>query len=124
MREVPHGPGVVNVELLIIRLRTRAEAGCDGEDVVLLDRRRGCTKAYSALNSIDGLLFPLRIDRAVVVGADRNGDSPPRHCKLRIQLGSALERTNRLLVIEGINKTQALVKKLLRLGIARGGRVV
>ena len=71
-----------------------------------------------------GLLQPIGLGRlVVVVGAERERHAPVRHRGFRIELGRALERAERLLVVEAEEQRQALVEVLLRLGARSLDRV-
>ena len=83
-------------------------------------RRRIGRQILRLLNGIVRFLEPFRISRIVVIRANRFSYAPVSHCHFRIKLGGVLERTRGFIVIEGIDIAQALVKKLLRLGIGGG----
>ena len=70
------------------------------------------------------VLVTLRIRRIIVVRSNGFRDAPVGHRQLGIEFGGVLERSCRLVMIEGINKAQPLIKKLLRLRIMRGNRVM
>ena len=65
------------------------------------------------------LLRPVVVDIEVVVGTERPRDAPVRHRRLRIELGRALERADRFLVVEAEDQVEALVEVALRLGVRR-----
>ena len=72
----------------------------------------------------DSGILSVGIRGVVIVGPYSLGDAPIGHCEFRIEFRGVLKRPRRLVVIEGINKAQALVEELLRLRIAGGNRVV
>src|SRR5579871_5275183 len=66
------------------------------------------------------LLEAFGVSRIVVVRPNRLCDTPVRHRELRIEFGGVLKRAGSFVVIEGVNESQALIKKLLRFRITRG----
>ena len=63
--------------------------------------------------------WPPRPRRVVDVGSGRERRAPERHRALRVELGGALERADRLLVVEAEAVEQPLVEEPLRLRVAR-----
>src|SRR5205823_7377250 len=65
-----------------------------------------------------GAFLAGRVDIHIDVGTERQSDSPQGHRSVRIERRGALEATDGLVVVERVDERQALVKKLLRLGVA------
>src|SRR5262249_40193256 len=65
----------------------------------------------------------LLVDGKVVVRAGGKGDAPPGHRAVGIQARRVAESPDGLVVIEGVDETQALVEVALRLGAGRGDGV-
>src|SRR5688572_32765189 len=90
-------------------------------DVVTLARAR---VAGALLGVHDGVVRRLRTRRVdggvVVVRSDRERDAPVRHRRLAVELGRATEVARGLVVVEAVEKANAMVEIDLRLG--RSGR--
>jgi len=71
-----------------------------------------------------GLLEAVFAGWVVVVRTDGLGDPPICHRELGVQIGCALERTGGLIVVEGVDVAQSLIKELLRLPVLRGNRMM
>src|SRR5208282_583906 len=69
-------------------------------------------------------LVPVRIGRIVVVRSNCLSNAPVRHRQLWIKFCGMLKRTRRLVVIEGVNESQALIEELLSLRVLRGNRMM
>jgi hypothetical protein len=61
-----------------------------------------------------------RDNRVVDVWPVGQGDSPPRHGALRINFGCPAKRTDRLVVVESVQKAEPLVEVTLRFGRGSG----
>ena len=68
--------------------------------------------------------FAFRIDRQIVIGTQRQRDAPPCHGQFRIELGRALKRSPRFVVIESVDEVQSLIEKLLGLAIFGRNRMM
>ena len=100
-----------------VRFRVGGEAKSHGVDICLLARRGVAFQMHRFLNGFMRLLKALFARRIVVVRPDGLGDSPKSHRKFGIEFCCFLKRPRRLIVIEGVNETQSLIEKLLRLRV-------
>ncbi len=110
LRQLAHGRAVVDRELLQIGVRIVAVTLRQRLDEVALLRRGVRLERLRLLH---------RLDRA-----EGEGDAPPRHGEIRIELAGALERLHRRLVIEAVEVLHALIEELLRLGALRRHRAM
>ena len=70
------------------------------------------------------LLRPLVVDIEVVVRAERPGDAPVRHWRVRVELRRAREGARRFLVVEAEDEVEALVEVALRLSVRGRDRMM
>ena len=120
----PHGVFVLNGERLEVRFRIVRIAFAERRHIGLLVVRCAIDKLQGALHRFIRRLFTIGIDVLIDVRSQRQGDSPLRHRRRRIELGGSRERSHRLIVIERIDERQALVEVFLRFRAGRLNRVM
>ena len=128
--ELPHGIAVREIERLQVFAVRIADVSLGKRlDVRALLRRRFHLECF--LDRLVGLDLARLVHRHVVIGADREGDSPLRHRQVRIKLRSFGKCFLRLGVIEGVDQAQPFVEIFLRerigsahhvMGIAHSGQ--
>ncbi len=121
LHQVAHGVAVVEVQPLPVRLRVgRRVALRQGAHVVRLDRAPVRETCESFLDGVvRGGRARLGHLGVVVVRADGEREPPVRHGRRGIELRGAAEVPGGLVVVEAVEKREALVEVLLRLRVLR-----
>ncbi len=123
-RDLAHGVVIFLSGFLQIGIRIRRKPLGHRLDVGLLAGRSSRGQVHGFLHGIVRMLVTVGIGGIVVVRSHGLGDTPVGHRQLGIEFRGVLERARRLVMVEGINKAQSLIKELLRLRIVSGNRVM
>ena len=118
--DLAHGVLVVGGERLQVRRVVVRVAAGERLDVGALVRRRAARERERLLHGVVGGALARGIDVEVDVRSECEGDAPPGHGGLRIELSRAREGADGLLVVEGEDQVEALVEEALRLGLGGG----
>src|SRR3974377_1334973 len=100
-------------KFFIVGIGVARIAGTESFNVVPFDRWGVDGQLFRSLDGFKTSLLLFRVYVPVVVWTDGEGDSPQGHRRRLVKFAGALEGTNCFIMVETVEKREALVKVLL-----------